>query len=263
MQGLSLHYYTVPTGVWADKGSATDFGTDLWYSCFAQARRMDEMIARHSGVMDRYDPERRVALVVDEWGTWHNLEPGSRPGFLRQQNTLRDALVASIHFDIFHKHCERVRIANIAQTVNVLQAMILTDGPKLVLTPTYHAFEMSRVHQDSQRLPVFLESETRHVNGTALPLLSASASRDATGRIHVSLTNLDESREHALPVEIHGTSAAKVSGRILTAPAMNALNSFDKPATVQPAAFSGFTAHAAGRLTVKLPPKSFVVLSMG
>ena len=151
-QAVSLHYYTM-SGPWSDKGSATDFTTDEWYRTLARARYMDELLTRHSTVMDRHDPHRKVGLVVDEWGTWWNVEPGTNPGFLYQQNTLRDALVATLHLDAFHAHADRVVMANIAQTVNVLQAMILTDPDTgaLVLTPTYHVFAMNTGHHDAQR----------------------------------------------------------------------------------------------------------------
>ena len=146
MDGLSLHYYTVP-GDWSNKGSATEFDEREWFVTMKKTLVMDDLITRHSSIMDYYDPEKRVGLIVDEWGTWYDVEPGTNPGFLYQQNTLRDALVAGINLNIFNNHCDRVHMANLAQTVNVLQAMILTEGERMVLTPTYHVFYMYKVHQ--------------------------------------------------------------------------------------------------------------------
>ncbi|MFS8572711.1 MAG: alpha-N-arabinofuranosidase, partial [Clostridia bacterium] len=158
MDGLSLHYYTVP-GTWAKKGSATEFDEDEWFITLKKALRIEELIKRHSAIMDRYDPLKRVGLIVDEWGTWYDVEPGTNPAFLYQQNTVRDALVAGLHLNIFNNHAERVKMANIAQTVNVLQAMILTDGPKMIVTPTYHVFEMYKPHQGATLLPPWVEAE--------------------------------------------------------------------------------------------------------
>ena len=158
MDGLSLHYYTVATGDWRRKGSSTQFDESQWHSTLRRTLTMDELITKHSEIMDRHDPEKRIGLIVDEWGTWYDVEPGTNPGFLYQQNTLRDALAAALNFHIFHRHADRVMMANIAQTVNVLQAMILTDGEKILRTPTYHVFEMFKVHQGGASLPVELQT---------------------------------------------------------------------------------------------------------
>lgn len=172
MDGLSLHYYTIPGDFWLGKGSATNFDEGEWFITLKKALRIDELITRHSVIMDRYDPEKRVALVVDEWGTWYDVEPGTNPAFLYQQNTIRDALVAAIHFNIFHKHCDRVRMANIAQTINVLQAVIHTEGSKMVLTPTYHVFNMYKVHQDAELLDLNIKSPGYGYAGESIPQVS-------------------------------------------------------------------------------------------
>ena len=151
MQGVDLHYYC---GSGEKSRSATDFTEIDWFHQLKRALYMDELLRKHSAIMDKYDPEKKVALIVGEWGAWHEVEPGTNPGFLYQQNSLRDALVAAIHFNIFHKYADRVRMANIAQTINVLQAMLLVKDEKLVLTPTYHVFEMFKVHQDATNLPI-------------------------------------------------------------------------------------------------------------
>lgn len=261
MNGLSLHYYTIPSGNWSRKGSATQFTEAEWHATFRQALHMDELITRHSRIMDRYDPEKRVGLIVDEWGTWYDVEPGTHPGFLYQQNTLRDALVAALHLHIFHAHGERVRMANLAQTVNVLQALILTDQEKMILTPTYHVFEMYKVHQDATLLPTRLACGSYTVDRQSLPQLSATASRDRAGRVHVSAANLDPHRAAPLVCRFEGFTPRQASGRVLTAAAMNAHNTFDQPRAVEPQPLGGITVRE-DRVEVTLPPKSVVVLAL-
>src|SRR5665213_191582 len=185
MNGLSMHYYTLPTGNWKDKGSATQFDEAEWFATLRRTLRMDELITKHSAIMDKYDPQKKVGLIVDEWGNWYNVEPGTNPGFLFQQNTLRDAIVAGLNFHIFQRHADRVVMANIAQLVNVLQSLILTDGPKMTVTPTYHVFEMFKVHQDATALPVDVQTPPYAFGGESIPAVSASASRDKAGRIHL------------------------------------------------------------------------------
>ncbi|NMA34672.1 MAG: alpha-N-arabinofuranosidase, partial [Clostridiaceae bacterium] len=186
MDGLSLHWYTIPTGNWSDKGSATEFGEDEWFGAMRNTLIMEKLIAMHSNIMDKYDPEKKVAMIVDEWGTWCNVEPGTNPGFLFQQNSVRDALVAGINLNIFNSHCDRVQMANIAQLINVLQSVILTEGEKMVLTPTYHVFDMYKEHMGNKLLqygfkgaePVYSFGEER------VPAVSVSASRsEESGQI--------------------------------------------------------------------------------
>ncbi|KAF0096194.1 MAG: alpha-N-arabinofuranosidase [Puniceicoccaceae bacterium 5H] len=263
MDGLSLHYYTLPTGNWGDKGPATGFGEDAWMSTLNNALRMDEILTNHSAVMDKYDPDKKVGLIVDEWGVWTNVEPGTNPGFLYQQNSLRDALVAALHFNIFHKHADRVRMANIAQTVNVLQAMLLTDGPKMVKTPTYWVFEMYKVHQDEDLLGLELDSPEYEHNGQSIPQVSATATRNPeTGVIHVSLVNTSPEQATKIAAKLEGFEGKTVkNGRILTADAIDAHNTFDDPEHVQPKPFSAVTLEDH-ELALTLPAKSIVVLEL-
>lgn len=261
MNGLSLHYYTIPTGDWKVKGSSTDFAENLWFSTLRQTLKMDELITNHSMVMDQHDPQKKVGMIVDEWGTWYDALPGTNAGFLEQQNTLRDAMVAGLNFNIFHRHADRVTMANLAQMVNVLQAVILTDGPKLVLTPTYWVFEMFKVHQNATSLPVELVTPNYSFDGKSIPAVSASASRNAAGLVHVSLVNTDPKRALDVSLRISGMAAKGVTGRILTADAMNARNTFEAPDVVKPAAFSGAKLEGDS-LTVALPAKSVVVLEL-
>jgi len=260
INGIDLHYYTL-VGSWSNKGSATDFGEQEWFTAMQRAHRIEELIERHSAIMDQYDPQKRVWLIVGEWGMWHDVEPGTNPGFLYQQNTLRDALVAGLHLNVFNNHADRVRMANIAQTVNVLQAMVLTRGEEMILTPTYHVFYMYKVHQDATLLPTALESDDYTFGDESVQALTASASRDENGVVHITLTNLDPNRARTLEVELRGMNASTVSGRVLTAGTMNAHNTFERPNTVRPTDFRG--ARLSGNtLTVELPAKSVVMLEL-
>jgi alpha-N-arabinofuranosidase len=261
MNGLSMHYYTVGTGRWNNKGAATGFTEEEWHSTLRQTLRMNELITQHSAIMDKHDPQKHVGLVVDEWGNWYDVEPGTNPGFLYQQNTLRDAVVAAINLDIFHQHCDRVQMANIAQMINVLQAMILTDKEKMILTPTYHVFEMYKVHQDATFLPVEITTPDYTLAASAVPSLHASASRDKSGNIHLSLVNLDPHHTNPIAVKVTGAVAKQVTGRILTAATMDAHNTFDKPEAVKPASFSDFKL-TGEEIAINLPSKSVVVLEI-
>ena len=225
-QGISVHYYTIG-GTWTAKGSATRFDDADYWRTIVAAQEIEPLLREHIAVMDRYDPERKVGLVLDEWGTWWDVEPGTNPGFLFQQNTMRDALVASVHFDVFHRLADRLVMANIAQTVNVLQAMLLTDEETgtLVRTPTFHVFEMNKVHHDATGLPVQVSAPTlvHDVEGRAVPVLSASAStRD--GRCHVSMSNTDLEREVVVEVDLGGVEVDGVSARLLAPGAAQAYN---------------------------------------
>ena len=261
MNGLSLHHYTLPTGSWGKKGPATGFPEDQWFTTMRNTLLMETLVTKHSAIMDKYDPQKRVGLVVDEWGTWYDVEPGTNPGFLRQNNTLRDAIVAGLNLHIFQKHADRVTMANIAQMVNVLQAVILTDKEKLLLTPTYHVFEMFKVHQGATSLKLDLTTPDYVYGAEKLPRVSASASRDAAGKVHVSLVNLHPSEPITVAATLAGVNATAVTGRILTAGAMDAHNTFAAPEVVKPAAFTGAKL-ADGKLTVELPAKSVVVLEL-
>jgi alpha-N-arabinofuranosidase len=261
MQGLSLHFYTLPTGKWDKKGSATEFSEAEWHATLAQTLRMDEFIRKHSAIMDKYDPEKRVGLMVDEWGTWYDAAPGPKQSALYQQSTMRDAVVAGINLNLFHQHHDRVKMTNIAQTINVLQALILTEGDKILLTPTYHVFEMYKVHQGATFIPSELAAPEYKLGAASLPSLHASASRDSAGKLHLSLVNLDPNRAARVSARINGASAKTVKGRVLTAPAMNTNNTFDKPATIKPIAFTTFELQG-DKMILNLPSKSVVVLDI-
>jgi alpha-N-arabinofuranosidase len=260
MDAISLHYYTLPTGKWDVKGAATKFSEDEWWATLARTYRMEWIVTEHSKVMDKYDPAKRVGLYVDEWGTWYDVEPGSNPGFLYQQNTLRDALVAGINLNIFHAHAERVRMTNIAQMVNVLQAMILTDKEKMLLTPTYHVYHMYKPFRGATSLPVEIDAPKRKVVDVDLPTVTASAARGRDGRLHVALTNLDPREPATVTIKVAGATPKKLGGRVLTSTALDAHNTFVKPKTIEPTAFDGARI-SGGTIKVTLPAKSVVVLS--
>jgi alpha-N-arabinofuranosidase len=261
MNGLSLHYYTIPSGDWSRKGSATQFTEEEWHTTLRRTLEMDDLIRRHAAIMDQFDPRKRVGLIVDEWGTWYDPEPGTHPGFLYQQNTLRDALVAALNFHVFHRHADRVVMANIAQTANVLQAMVLTDKERMLLTPTYHVFEMFKVHQDATLLNSDLDAPAYELDGESLPQVSASASRDGAGRLHVSLANLNPRQATPMTCTVHGFNPGRVTGRLLTADAMQAHNTFDQPNRVRTSPVQGLRL-ANTTLEFTLPPHSVVVLEL-
>jgi alpha-N-arabinofuranosidase len=259
-QGLSIHYYSLTDG-WNNKGSATDFDEIQWFRTMQANLQMDQVISGHEAIMDRYDPEKTKGLVVDEWGNWFDVEPGTNPGFLYQQNTLRDAITAAIHLNIFNQHAERVKVANLAQTVNVLQSVILTKDDKMVVTPTYHVFRMFRVHQNARLLKTDLVCEDYVAGDSKIRSISGSASVDGNGRVHISLANLNPARPLTLTCPIIGETYRKVSAEVLTAATMNAMNTFDNGENVKPRPFTGFK-YRDGVLSVSMPPKSVIVLEL-
>jgi alpha-N-arabinofuranosidase len=260
IDAYGVHYYTLPTGDWKHKGAATGFDEKAWIATLKAALHMDELVTRHSAIMDKYDPAKRIALAVDEWGTWYDTEPGASA--LYQQNSLRDALVAAVTLDIFHAHADRVRMANIAQMVNVLQAMILTDKARMVLTPTYHVFDLYQVFQDATVLPAAVRAGDYVYGGTRIPGLYATAARGKDGAVHVALVNPDPAKSLRVALAFSGFKAAKVRGRMLTAPAIDTVNTFEHPDTVKPAAFDGAKTETDGGVTVAMPAKAVVVLEL-
>jgi alpha-N-arabinofuranosidase len=258
MDALSVHSYFLP-GSWQAKGPAVGFGEEAWYAVLHRSLALDGILAGHSAVMDRFDPQRRVGLILDEWGTWYDPDPGTNPGFLRQQNTLRDALSAGIVLNILHSRCDRVRMANIAQMVNVLQAMILTRGREMTVTPTFHVFEMYLPHQDSVLVPMDLKAAGYAFGGRKIPAVSASASQNPDGSLCLSLCNLDPNREQDVRCSIQDASLSEWSGRVLTADRMDSYNDFERPDAVTPRPFDEVRPTADG-WTIRLPAKSVTVL---
>jgi len=260
MNALSLHYYTVPRN-WGNKGSATEFDEAEYFTTLDKAQFMKELIEKHTAIMDKYDPEKRIALVPDEWGGWYNVEAGTNPGFLYQQNTLRDAILAAVTLDVFNRHCDRVKMANIAQMVNVLQAIILTDNEKMILTPTYWTFYLYKVHQDAVMLPVSIASAKYENAEKSMDAVSASASRDKDGKIHITLSNIDPNKPQTVSCDLLGVQAKTVSGKILTSNRITDHNTFDRPNTVGLKDFKDAKV-SDGSLSVTLPAKSVVMLEI-
>lgn len=261
MDGISLHYYTV-LGWEGSKGSATVFDDDDWYWALGKCLEVGEVVKRHCRIMDKYDPEKRIGLLVDEWGTWFDEEPGTTPGHLFQQNTLRDAMVAALSLNTFHTFTDRVRMTNIAQIANVLQAMVLTRGPQMVLTPTYYVFKMYVPHQDARLIPLEVNSPViRTRDGRDVPVVSATASaRD--GKTTISLVNTDLGKQADISIDLAGIPAARIQGQILTAPSMNDFNDFGQPEKVSLKPLVKGWKVKNGILSISLPAKSIVTLSL-
>jgi alpha-L-arabinofuranosidase len=256
IDGIGLHHYSVN---WAKKSSATKFTTEEYMTTMRQTLRTDELVRKHAEIMDKYDPKKKVALVVDEWGGWYDTEPGTNPAFLFQQNSMRDAMIAGVSLNIFNNHCDRVRMANLAQTVNVLQAVVLTDGPKMMLTPTYHVMEMYNVHQGALMLPSEVASTPFIVGKDTLEAISASASRGNDGTTNISLVNIDPAVKHVVEIATGASAFASITGRILVGRTIQDHNTFEQPDQVKPAEFKGVE-KTKGGLKLELPPCSVVVL---
>jgi alpha-N-arabinofuranosidase len=264
MHGLSLHYYTV-TGWTGSKGSATNFDKDQYYWTIGKCLEIEDVIKKHKKIMDDKDPKKRIGLLVDEWGTWWDEEPGTIRGHLYQQNALRDAFVAALSLNVFHRHTDRVRMANIAQIVNVLQSMILTDQKgtgHMVLTPTYHVFEMYKGFQEATYLPMDVTVDSMKVRDNRIvPLINTSAAKQTDGSIIISLSNIDVENAHEMTINLNGYKAKEVAGRILTSKDVTDYNDFENPNKVSPVEFKGAKLKK-NVLTVKLPAKSIVVLNV-
>ena len=263
MDSITLHYYTIPGDFWTGKGAATGFPEDEFTGTLKKAFYMEELITKHTAIMDQYDPQKRVGLLVDEWGTWYDVEPGTNPGFLYQQNTIRDALIAGISLNIFNQHCDRVQMANIAQLVNVLQAVVLTEGEKMILTPTYHVFNMFKVHQDAQLLDLHVSSNVLGEGDKAMPQLSVSASKNEAGQIHISICNLDHKSSANVDLELRGLLNGKVqvTGTTLTSDTMDGHNTFANPDAVAPSEFKSFSFEGSV-LKAEFAPMSVTVLEL-
>jgi len=255
---VSLHNYVV--GGWPPHLKSLGFDESEYAIALEEAFRMDGMLTKQSGIMDKYDPDRKVGLAVDEWGAWLAPNPGTNPQFLQQQNSLRDAILASVNLNIFMRHAERVRMANIAQMINVLQSMILTDGPKMVLTPTYHVYRMYVPFQDATLVPVSFDAGSYSFAGKTMPRVDAVAARDTAGKLWVAVTNIDPKQPAEITLDIAGTAARRATGQVLTAASVDAVNSFTAPETVTPKPIAASA--RGGKLVVTLPAKSVAVLAV-
>jgi alpha-N-arabinofuranosidase len=259
LEGVGVHHYSVID--WSKKGPSTEFSEEQYFTTMKRALLMEELVTKHAAIMDKYDPKKKVAMIVDEWGGWYDVEPGTNPSFLFQQNTMRDAMIAGVTLNIFNNHADRVRMANLAQVINVLQAVILTNEEKMLVTPTYHVMEMYNVHQDATMLPVQVNTKDYSFGNEKLPAVSASASRDKNGVTHISLVNIDSKNVQDVTIDIKGGKYAAVTGRMLSTAKLQDHNTFENPDKIKPSPFKGATL-AAGKLNVKVPPFSVVVLEL-
>lgn len=258
LEGVALHHYAVID--WEDKGPSTTFSEAQYFQTMKSAWYMDEMVTKHVAVMDKYDPENKVALIVDEWGGWYDVEPGTNPGFLYQQNTMRDAMIAGMTLNIFNNHARRVKMANLAQTINVLQAVILTEGDKMILTPTYHVMEMYKVHQGATLIPLTLKTNEFVFGEEALPAVSASASVDSLGVTHLSLVNIHPKASQKATIDLNSAYAG-IEAKILSANTLRDYNDFSAPDKIVTKQFSDAML-SGNQLTLELPPFSVVVLKL-
>jgi len=255
--GLALHHYSVID--WSKKGDAVTFTEDQYFTTMTEALKMEELVTKHAAIMDKYDPKKKIDLVVDEWGGWYEVEKGSNPGFLYQQNTMRDAVLAGATLNIFNNHADRVRMANLAQCVNVLQAVILTDKAKMILTPTYYVMQMYSVHQDAKLIPVTFESPLYTFNDKSLPAISVSASKDKYEKVHVSIVNVDLKKENTIEINLAELGVKDVIATIVTSKNVQDHNTFDDPTNIQIETFKNFK-NKKGNLTLVIPPFSVVML---
>ncbi len=260
MDGLSLHYYTITGPNWQDKGDAATFTEEEWYTTMKETLKMEELITRHSTIMDEYDPNKQIGLIVDEWGNWFDVEVGTNPGFLYQQNTMRDALVAGINLDIFNKHCDRIKMANIAQMVNVLQSVILTEGEKMVLTPTYYTFYLYQNHQDATLVDSYLQAPMVGTEKHQVPSLHESVSISEDGHLNITINNLSIIESYELETILTDWKAQKVKGTILTGK-MDAHNTFENPNVVKLEDFTDYTLTEQG-IRFTIPPCSVLHLEV-
>jgi len=258
---IGHHYYVFPTGKWERKGAAAGFQEDEWISLLSATQDFEKTVAANIAILDRNDPDKRIGLYLDEWGSWYDPEPGTNPGFLVQRNTLRDAVLAALHFHMFHAHADRVHMTNIAQMVNVLQAMIHTDKTRMVLTPTYHAFALYTPFQDATSLPAALSGNPEYaLAGKSLPAVSASAARGKDGKLYLALVNVHPREAQTVKLAVQGAAATRAVGQVLSAEAMDAENTFAKPDAVKPKAYEAQAKD--GALSLPLPPKSIVVVAL-
>jgi alpha-N-arabinofuranosidase len=250
-----LHFYTV--GKWPPSYKATGFGEAEYATLLEHTLKMDELIRAHGAIMDKYDPEKKISLVVDEWGAWLAPTPGTNPGFLEQQNSQRDAIIAALSLNTFARHAERVRMANIAQMINVLQAMIFTDKERMLLTPTYHVFRMYRPFQDATFVPVAFDPGAYTHGNVRLPRIDAMSAKDKEGKLWIALTNVDPNR--AVQIELSARGVKRVTGQTLSAPRIDSVNTFDAPTTVAPRPIASKA--SGGKIVLELAPHSVTVLA--
>ncbi len=257
VEAIAVHHYSVID--WSAKGSATDFSEEMYFTTMSRAWDMEEIIQKHTAIMDKYDPEKKVDLFVDEWGAWYEVELGTNGAFLYQQNTMRDAVLTAMTLNIFNNHADRVKMANIAQAVNVLQAVILTDEEKIIRTPTFHVMRMYNVHHDAKLIPIAFASPSYVHGQDTLPAISVSASQNEAGLTHLSLVNIHATKAFDLDLDLDALGITSLTAELLSSAKLQDHNTFEQPNRVQPVSFKDFTFKRA-KLSVSLPPFSVLVL---
>lgn len=257
LQGVALHHYSVVD--WGAKGPDVNFNEETYFKTMKESWLMEELIVKHTAIMDKYDEEKKVDLIVDEWGGWYEVSEGTNPGFLYQQNTMRDAMIAGMNLNIFNNHADRVKMANLAQAVNVLQAVILTDKEKMILTPTYHVMNMYKVHQDATLIPLSFDSPVYKFKEESLPALTISASMDKNGRVHISFTNIDTKIGNTVSIHLHELGLKNMTASILSSENLQDYNTFENPNKIEPKSFKDFK-FIKGKLELTIPPFSVIVL---
>jgi alpha-N-arabinofuranosidase len=257
IESLALHHYAVID--WSAKSGATTFTEDQYFATMSEALKMDEYITKHTAIMDKYDPDKKVGLVVDEWGGWYDEEKGSRYGFLYQQNSMRDAVLAGVTLNIFNNHADRVKMANLAQCVNVLQAVILTKEEKMILTPTYHIMNMYKVHQDARLIPLDFDTPNYELHGKSIPAISISASKNSDGVFYMSLVNIDSKNENKIEIDLNDFQNKNFSASILNSKNIQDHNTFDNPSKIKPKTFQNYKINK-GVMTITIPAFSIIVI---
>ncbi len=257
---ISVHFYTFSGNDWGKKSPAIGFTEEDWARSMERTFKTEELIARHSEILDRYDPKGEVGIAFSEWGAWWATDQ-NRPSNLFQANTLRDAVIAAFTLNIFQNHAARVKMANLAQMVNVLQSLIVTDKEKMLLTPTYHVFDLYQDHQGARSLPTEVSTPEYDVSGAKVPSLSVSASRDAKGALTLSVVNVDPHRDAKIQVKVDGLRIRSASGRVMTSKAMDAHPEFGKQDPLVPAKLTP-VAVSAGTISLVAPAKSVLVLKI-
>ncbi|KKM80314.1 hypothetical protein LCGC14_1341110 [marine sediment metagenome] len=257
LQGVALHHYSVID--WKAKGPDVNFDEETYFKTMKESWLMEELIVKHTAIMDKYDEDKKVDLIVDEWGGWYEVAEDSNPGFLYQQNTMRDAMIAGMNLNIFNNHADRVKMANLAQAVNVLQAVILTEEEKMILTPTYHVMNMYKVHQDATLIPLSFDSPMYKFEDESLPSLTVSASKDETEKVHISFTNIDTKNANSVSIDLNELGLKNMTGSILSSANLQDHNTFENPNAIVPKGFTNFK-FKKGLLEVEVPPFSVLVL---
>jgi alpha-N-arabinofuranosidase len=231
VDSLALHAY------FGQGMNDVDFSDDDYYRLIGSIKVLKRKLAQTTELAQAYSTyEHRIDVVMDEWGTWY--KQATVEGGLYQQNTMRDALFAAASFHCFHEYGERLWMTNMAQTVNVLQALILTKGPEMILTPTYHIYEMFRQHRDGDLVVCKVRNSPTLSSPDAedRDAISASTTLSADGKaLFLSILNLDLAQTYTIDVNVTNAAEWKVQQvRRLATGDIRSHNTFEDPDKVRP-----------------------------